>query len=115
MATDIEQHRELAQQIRRAHDSACPTPANPAWQNCHHDCGVLLAYIDALNIEVENLRTGSMRKEEVLHMVSIGLSLGAIQAADVEVLLPDGPERMSLKALVNAALGRPAELSARHH
>lgn len=35
-------------QIRRAHSAARPGPANPAWQNCHRDCGVLLTYIEQL-------------------------------------------------------------------
>ncbi len=35
-------------QIRRAHGSARPKQSNPAWQNCHHDCGVLLLEIEEL-------------------------------------------------------------------
>src|SRR4051812_4882202 len=34
-------------QIRRAHASAKPTAANPAWKNCHHDMAVLLRHIDS--------------------------------------------------------------------
>lgn len=40
---------DQVEQIRRAHKSAKPnSAANPAWANCHHDCGVLLAEIDRL-------------------------------------------------------------------
>lgn len=39
--TDIEQ-------IRRAHASAEPKQSNPAWVNCHRDCGVLLAEIERM-------------------------------------------------------------------
>jgi hypothetical protein len=35
-------------QIRRAHRNARPTQENPAWMNCHHDCGFLLSFIDKL-------------------------------------------------------------------
>ena len=35
-------------QIRRAHASARPKTDNPAWKNCHYDCGVLLAAVEAL-------------------------------------------------------------------
>lgn len=35
-------------QIRRAHASARPKDENPAWKNCHHDCGVLLRAIEEL-------------------------------------------------------------------
>ena len=35
-------------QIRRAHKSARPKPSNPAWCNSHHDCGILLAAVEAL-------------------------------------------------------------------
>lgn len=42
---------ERIEQIRRAHKSARPNAAtNPAWANCHHDCGVLLAEIDRLKL-----------------------------------------------------------------
>lgn len=35
-------------QIRRAHNSSRPKTSNPAWLNCHHDCGFLLAEIERL-------------------------------------------------------------------
>jgi len=38
-------------QIKRAHASARPKAENPAWMNCHHDCGVLLAEIERLQRE----------------------------------------------------------------
>jgi hypothetical protein len=42
--------RDLARlnQIRRAHGGARPTHENPAWMNCHGDCGFLLSFIDKL-------------------------------------------------------------------
>lgn len=40
------------EQIRRAHASARPNTQNPAWMNCHHDCGVLLAEIERLRREL---------------------------------------------------------------
>ena len=47
---------ELIEQIRRAHASACPKPTeNPAWTNCHVDCGILLAELDRQRAEVERL------------------------------------------------------------
>lgn len=49
---------EAVEQIRRAHESARPTTANPAWQNCHHDCGVLLAYIADLEGDLRMVRSG---------------------------------------------------------
>ncbi len=39
-------------QIRRAHKSVQPKPSNPAFLNCHHDCGVLLAEIERLNTAI---------------------------------------------------------------
>lgn len=39
------------EQIARAHKRAIPTTENPAWMNCHHDCGVLLSYIQQLQRE----------------------------------------------------------------
>ncbi len=36
------------EQIRRAHKSARPKPANPAWCHTHRDCGILLEEIDRL-------------------------------------------------------------------
>jgi len=42
-------------QIRRAHASAKPTAANPAWRNAHHDLGVVLQYVDELEQQVERL------------------------------------------------------------
>ena len=47
---------ELIEQIRRAHASACPKPTeNPAWTNCHVDCGILLAELDRQRAEIERL------------------------------------------------------------
>lgn len=39
---------EIVNQIRLAHASAEPKDANPAWQNCHGDCGKLLEHITLL-------------------------------------------------------------------
>jgi hypothetical protein len=36
------------EQIRRAYLSARPHNDNPAWMNCHHDCGFLLTEIERL-------------------------------------------------------------------
>lgn len=48
---------ELIEQIRRAHASACPKPTeNPAWTNCHVDCGILLAELDRLRAENARFR-----------------------------------------------------------
>lgn len=40
---------ETVDRIRRSHRSARPNPAeNPAWANCHMDCGILLQKIEEL-------------------------------------------------------------------
>jgi len=44
-------------QIRRAHASARPTRADPAWLNSHHDCGVLLAAVEALREDRDSWKT----------------------------------------------------------
>jgi len=53
---------ETVDRIRRSHRAARPNPAeNPAWANCHMDCGILLEEIEALRekivkgIEAESL------------------------------------------------------------
>lgn len=48
---------ETVDRIRRSHRAARPNPAeNPAWANCHMDCGVLLAEIDRLREALEEIR-----------------------------------------------------------
>lgn len=45
---------ETVDRIRRSHLSARPNPsANPAWANCHMNCGVLLAQIERLTEALE--------------------------------------------------------------
>lgn len=47
---------ETVDRIRRTHRHAQPNPAeNPAWANCHMDCGILLAEIDRLHKLVMDL------------------------------------------------------------
>lgn len=47
---------ETVERISRTYRSARPNPAeNPAWANCHMDCGILLAEIERLTREREQL------------------------------------------------------------
>lgn len=47
---------QSVEQIRRAHLSARPKPESPAWQNCHHDLGFVLAEYERLRNENARLR-----------------------------------------------------------
>ena len=61
---------ELIEQIRRAHASACPKPTeNPAWTNCHVDCGILLAELDRQRAEIERLRDTERKFGALMHDV----------------------------------------------
>lgn len=82
------------EQIRRAHASARPTNENIAWQNCHHDRGVLLIEIGRLRealkmIADETLCPDLWREEqrkdwsegELAHRTALVIALAALEPA----------------------------------
>jgi hypothetical protein len=70
------------EQIRRAHASARPVQANPAWMNCHHDCGFLLARIEHLEKALRAIEANATKSPQcdadrlarVVELVRIGLA-----------------------------------------
>lgn len=48
---------ETVERIQRSHRHARPNPAeNPAWANCHMDCGILLNEIERLRDGIRGLQ-----------------------------------------------------------
>jgi len=83
---------ETVDRIRNSHRHAKPNPAeNPAWANCHMDCGILLA-------EIEHLKAYQLQMNEILKenaalrndLTAIGLERDRLQA-DVERLTRKTP------------------------
>lgn len=84
MTTPLHQRCE---QIARAHLSARPTRDNPAWMNCHHDCGVLLDYIEQLKADFNRLRKSCSAADYAITQ-ALGRALGYPRYCDDQKIFP---------------------------
>jgi hypothetical protein len=64
---------ETVDRIRRSHRSARPNPAaNPAWANCHLDCGLLLERISKLEAALADIHQSIWTDNHGIERIDVG-------------------------------------------